>query len=258
MTLLQETQDHLHINAIVKGIDLLTRGHIRLETGFFYPDKSSVDLYLLRQSNAKDGFILSDLGQTASWLLNVNIKPWLSKRRKTLVEDAIRIYGVEQSGGAFQCRFHDLKQLEANLVLLGQACVRVSDLNYTRRTLTQTTFAEELEDVFGETGLQYEANAELAGRRGTKVKLDYLVEGAKTKSAVLTWASGNVSAAHTIANEVFRKWYDLAVPERPESRVTIYDDRYNIYRAEDIERIGDYSILIPMSDRESMKILLAA
>jgi hypothetical protein len=57
---------------------------------------------------------------------------------------------------------------------------------------------------------------------------------------------------------VFRKLYDLDTPTRNEQRVTIYDDRYDDYRGEDLERIRDLSELVALSARQDVVALLAA
>jgi hypothetical protein len=70
--------------------------------------------------------------------------------------------------------------------------------------------------------------------------------------------TGNTSVAHTRANEIFRSWYDLDLPERTETRVTIFDDNQDVYREEDLSRLRDFSDLLPLSDRRAIRDLLAA
>ena len=136
--------------------------------------------------------------------------------------------------------------------------MRVADLTYTRRSALQTGVGEEFEEFLSDAELSFEPNPELVGRHGTVVRVDFLVRGASTSSAVLTLASGNTTQAHSTANEVFRRWYDLDVPERSEHRVTVFDDRYDVYRDEDLRRLRDLSDVVAMSDRQTLKDLLAA
>ena len=58
---------------------------------------------------------------------------------------------------------------------------------------------------------------------------------------MLAWSSGSSSQAHITQNEIFRKWSDL--DKRTEQRVTIYDDRFNVYKDEDLKRIQNVSQL---------------
>jgi hypothetical protein len=247
---------------MVRGVDTVPRGHLRLETKFQYPDRSSVDLFILNPPQGvlvPSAPVLSDLGQTMTWLADLQVRPWQSKKRQRFLEDTLYVLGVMQNGGALETTFdvnHD--SLEDAVIRLGQACVRVADLSFTRRANLQVNATEELEELISDADLAYETNASLPGRHGTLVVVDFLVAGRRQKSAVLTLAAQYPGSAHTSANEVFRKLYDLDTPDRAEQRVTVYDDRYDVYRSEDLERIRDLGELIALSARQDVVALLAA
>ncbi len=247
-------------NSFVRSIDELEKGgHVRLETAFVYPDGSSIDLFLENRDPLLPTEVLSDFGQTTSWLLDVQVKPWLSKKRQRIVQDALRIYGVTQHGGALEASVSpDLQDLAGALMRLGQACIRVADLTYTRRTSMQAGIVEELEELIADAELDYDAGAELPGRYGKAVPIDFLVRGRQTRSAVITWSAANSSTAHTLANETFRRWYDLDVPTRTEQRVTVYDDRSDAYRDDDMQRLREVSDVLALSDGRTLRDLLAA
>lgn len=247
---------------MVRGVDTVPRGHVRLETKFQYPDRSSVDLFIL---NGPQGVltptdpVLSDLGQTMTWLADVQVRPWQSKKRMQLLEDALNSLHVQQNGGALEASFQASRgSLEDAVIRLGQACVRVADLCFTRRSNLSVNATEEVEELLSEAELQYEQNAQLEGRHGNLVVVDFLTVGRRQRSAVLTLAAQYPGSAHGSANEVFRKLYDLDTPARQEQRVTVYDDRYDVYRVEDLERIKDLSELVPLSARQDVVALLAA
>jgi hypothetical protein len=250
----KQTEGH----RIVRGVDQLPKGHVRLETAFLYPDGSSVDVFVVGEDPLFQTLKLSDLGQTTTWLLDVQVRPWLSKKRQRFVEDALRIYDVKQTGGALERSLPTLDGLIEGVVMLGQACVRVADLTYTRRSSLQSSFSEDLEEFLADSDLEFEPNPELAGRHGTKVRVDFLVKGAHTSSAILGLASGSASQAHVLSNEIFRRWYDLDIPGRSENRVTVFDDRVDVYRPEDLLRLRDVSEVVALSDRQTMRDLLAA
>lgn len=255
---LDDIQARLKGHALVRAIDRVPRGHVRLETAFLYPDGGSVDVFVVEEDPLFRRLKLSDLGQTISWLADVQVRPWLSKKRQRFIEDALRIYDVRQAGGALETDLPSLEDLVSGIVRLGQACVRVADLIYTRRTALQVGITEEIEEVLAETDFDYETNVELEGRFGAKVRVDFLVPARKMASAILALSSANSSQAHVVANEIFRKWYDLAVPERPEQRITIFDDRYDVYRTDDLERLRNVSDLVALSERQTIIDLLAA
>ncbi len=247
---------------MVRGKDVVPRGHLRLETKFLYPDRSSVDLFVVngtQQQLLTGSAVLSDLGQTTSWLADVQVRPWQSKKRQRFLEDAIYVLGIRQNGGALETEFApNHQELEDAVVRLGQACVRVADLSFTRRSSLVVTATDEVEELISDADLAYQANAPLQGRHGNVVVVDFLVEGRRRKSAVLTLAAQSAATAHTAANEVFRKHYDLDTPQRGEQRVTVYDDRNDVYRSEDIDRLRDVCEVIPLSARQDVVALLAA
>jgi hypothetical protein len=248
---------------MVRDVDIVPRGHLRIETKFIYPDRSSIDVFVLNPVQTTLGPanpILSDLGQTTAWLADVQVKPWQSKKRQRFLDDALYTLGVRQNGGALETEFaptHDA--LEDAVIRLGQACSRVADLSFTRRSSMQSTTTDEVEELIADADLPYITNAPLQGRRGNLVVVDFLVEGRRTQSAVITLAALSSNSAHVAANEVFRKHYDLDTPTRGEQRVTIFDDSHgDVYRPEDLERIREVSDLLPLSQRRDVVALLAA
>lgn len=194
-----------------------------------------------------------------SWLADVQVRPWQSKKRQRFLEDTLHVLEITQNGGALETSFNlDRDSLEDAVIRLGQACVRVADLCFTRRANLQVNATEEVEELISDAELQYETNAPLVGRHGSVIVVDFLVAGRRQKSAVLTLAAQYPGSAHSSANEVFRKLYDLDAPERSEQRVTVYDDRYDVYRDDDLRRIRDLSELVPLSAQQDVVALLAA
>jgi hypothetical protein len=126
--MVHDIKTHLTGHTLVQAVDSTPRGHVRLETAFLYPDGSAVDLFVVKQDGPFPTFCLSDLGQTLPTLLDVQATPWLSKRRQGLLEDAIRLYRVEQRGGELIRPIVTLSEVGPGIVALGQACVRVSAL----------------------------------------------------------------------------------------------------------------------------------
>jgi hypothetical protein len=245
-------------HSLIKGIDSVPKGHLRIETAFRYPDGSSIEVFVPHESDLFPAHKLTDFGQTVSSLVNMQVKPWMSKKRSAQLEDAIRPYDVKLNGAALEASMTRDEDLPEAMIRLSQACLRVSDLLFTRRTSLQAVFSEEVEEVLVDAELAYQPNVEKVGRFGKLVRVDFLVTGRRSESAVLTLASGQVSQAHVVANEVFRRWYDFAIAENPEQRVTLFDDRVNVYKAEDLDRLREFSTVLGLSDRQGVVELLAA
>ncbi|MCK6520206.1 DUF1828 domain-containing protein [Myxococcota bacterium] len=252
----EQLRDRLAQHPLVRSIDTLRTGPLRIETAFLYPDGASIDLFLCEEPSLFPAPALSDLGQTMSWLLDVQVKPWLSRKRQALLDDALRLYGVEQRGGELVKPLTSADDVLPGLVLLGQACVRTADLQYTKRSVLVTSFSEQVEESLIDAEVPYTPNVELEGRFSQAVRVDFLAEGPRLRSAILTLSSGNTSQAHICANEIFRKWYDLN--ERNEQRLTVLDDRADVYREEDLRRIRDLSDIVALSDRQTLRDLLMA
>lgn len=236
----------------------LEKGHVRLETAFTYPDGSQIDVFLADDGPLLPLWRLTDFGNTSAWLLDLQVKPWLSSKRKQLLEQALASLGVQLNGGTLDLEIPGPEALMNGVVRLGQACIRMADLHYTRRSSLTPPMGETLEDIFNDSELVYESDLELPGRFGKPVKVDFCVHGGRKTSLVMAMATGNPSVAHTRANEVFKTWYDLDIPDRPETRVSIFDDSLDVYREEDLARLRDFSDLLPLSDRRGIRDLLAA
>jgi len=244
-------------HSLVRAVDQLPTGPVRFETAFLYPEGSSVDLFMVEDGPLLPAHRLSDLGNTMAWLHDVQVKPWLSKKRQQFLSDAIRTHGVVQRGGALERTLHTGDELMPGLISLGQACIRAADLVYTRRSSLQVPVNEDVEELLADTNLPFEADVVLDGRFGP-VRVDFVVTGARRQSALLTLSTSTASQAHILANEVFRKWFDLDMPNRSEERVTVFDDRHDVYRDEDLRRLREKSTVIALSDRVALADVLKA
>ncbi|WNG13254.1 DUF1828 domain-containing protein [Cystobacter fuscus] len=245
---------------LIRGVDRVPKGHLRIETDFLYPDGTPIEVFLVKDKETPlmPFSKLSDLGQTTAYLLNLSVRPWVSAKRRTFLEDTLRTHRVELNGGAFEVAVSRPDELPDAIIRLAQTCLRVSDLIFTRRVSLQSPFVDQLEEFFGDAELAYEPNAELPLLGDRTVEVDFLVQGKRTNSAVLSLSSTNPSAAHASANEVFAKWYDIATAERPENRVTIFDDSHDVYRDSDLKRIAKFSSVLPFSERRQVVEFLKA
>jgi len=257
-----ELTARLAAHPLVRGVDVLPRGHLRVETPFLYPDGSSVDVFIVDDAPLLPPHRLSDLGQTTDFLLHHAVKPWTTKKRRLQLEDAIALHGARLAGGALELEFRadDPASLDDGIVRLAQACLRMSDLVFTKRLQMQSSFVEDVEELLTDVDVDYQPSAEVPGQFAP-VQVDFLVKGQTTTSAVLTLAARLAPASHQPAVEVFTKFHDLARAGSPVQRITLVDDRVDtarIYREQDLRRIAEYSIVVPFSDRPQVRALLAA
>jgi hypothetical protein len=258
--ILQVNLKSLDRTGLVRGVDVLPKGHTRIETGFRYPDGSNVDLFIRREDDLLKGVepvALTDFGNTLNWLDHLGIDPTKHGRRRKLMDDILQIYDVEEHGAMLHCRVAP-EQLGQGIVRLGQACIRIADLAFTARFKPRTQFAEDIEDVLDEASFSYDRETQLVGRDGNLVKVDFRVRGRKQDTALMLLPAETKSpfAAQNRANRVFATFFDLQTWSG--QRVAALDDRAEVYNAADISRIENVAAVIPFSDREMLFEVLKA
>lgn len=247
--------------SLSRSCDIIKNGSLRIETPFKYPNGSSIDLFLREESqDLFKGWNLSDFGQTTAYLLDLHLKPWATKKRKQTVLDICNSLGVQASNGDFQIRIPetDLNNLPNFMVLLAQACIRVSDLAFSQRFRAASVFKEEIEEFFEAIDLPYEAGITLPGQFNAPVEVDYRVRGKKTVSLVKTLSTGNANAAHGLSNEVFRCWFDLSNYRAQHQLITVYDTNNDVFREDDLKRLATLSSLVGFpAEQDQLRVALA-
>lgn len=233
--------------SLVHDCDRIRSGMLRLATAFSYPEGSQIDVFLSEKSDLLGGqYVLTDLGQTMAWLLDLHVKPWTTKKRQQILADICDSLGVQNENGELRIELgaDELKNLPSAIVRLSQACIRVADIAFTQRLRSLTPFRDELEEFFEGSELPYEDGVILEGQFGNPVQVEYQVRGRKVTSLIQTLSTANQAAAHGLANEVFRKWYDL-VPRFAQKNqfLTIFDATNDVVRREDLARLSTLSVV---------------
>lgn len=169
---------------LVQDCDPIASGAVRMLTPFTYPNGSNIDLFLEEPEPLFQAMILSDLGQTTGYLLDAQVKPWATNKRRQIVEDICRSLDVTWRGGRLLVELDsaNLTDLSPVMLRLAQACIRVSDLAFSVRMWAEGSFRDEMEEFLSSLELSYEQNAIETGRNGQEVKFDFRVHGATTTS----------------------------------------------------------------------------
>lgn len=259
--LTQESVDKaLKAESMIRGYRSLKKGHLAIETGFSYPDGGSIEVYIVNESMLADqnNLCITDFGNTMNWLMNVGIKAWQGQNKRELVRQAVSPYNVEVKGAELRIEGLTIADLHDGILRLGQACLRVADISYTKRYRPATDFQAQVEDMLGEFEVPYEPSYEIPLPDNKTIKVDAYVHGNSKNSALLLLSTANQSYAHQRANEVFARWFDLQLARRPEQRVTVWDTSNNVFRDDDLERLGHLSDVVPVDDRDRLKSLLVA
>jgi hypothetical protein len=248
--------------SLVRAVNRLSKGHIRIETAFHYPDGSSVDLFIAHRADPLKGvepLELTDFGNTIGWLMQLGVNPLRNQRRRKQMQDILSIYEVTEDRSALKCRVSP-PQLSEGIIRLGQACIRVADLSFTARFLPRPRFAEEVEDVLEGADFRYEPDAvllSLADNHSKTIKVDFRVLGPRADTALMLLPDAkNSYNAKRRAEHVFAVFYDLQFWSG--HRVAALDDRTDSYQDNDLRRIDEVAAVIPFSDGQAFVDLLGS
>ncbi len=264
MFTVQQIEKHLAHNALVAHIDTVPKGHIRIETGFLYPDGASIDVFLEQQNGLLEIHKpkLTDFGGTWSWLQNLEIKPNKSAMQKLYFNRIMELYHCTLKGAAIEYEVDTLDDLPGGIARLGQACLRTADLIYSKRLRVQNSFNQDVEDVIADIVTEYESSADIPLRTGNVVKVDFKTRGEKLETAIQTLSSGNVQYAHQRAVEINARWDDLRElsdwTTQGNQCITLFDDSVNVYDTQDLDRLERKSIVLPVSNVETLSSVLKA
>lgn len=240
----ENIMEYLKSFSLVKDCDIIKSGELRISTPFNYPNGSHIDLFLRRNNDLFGTYILSDLGQTADYVDDMQFNLWATKKRRTIIDDICNSLNILQADGQFQTQLtpEDFKQFYNPIVRLSQACIRISDLVFTQRLTIGGTFQDEVEEFLSVSHLKYEPEIILNGDFDNEVKVDFKVYGRNIISLVQTLSAGTNS--HAVSNEIFRRWYDIKSYKNSNQFLTVYDQSYNTYRDDDIKRLSELSVVL--------------
>ncbi|MEW6238138.1 MAG: DUF1828 domain-containing protein [Candidatus Omnitrophota bacterium] len=247
--------------SLVQECDAVKNGMLRIATPFQYANGSQIDLFLGEDKTMFEGWMLTDLGQTTAYLLDLHVKSWTTKKRKQWTSDICESLDIRQNAGALfvYIKEQDIDHLPSSIVRLAQACIRVSDLAMTQQFRSVHPFREDLEEFIANLDVPYETSKVFQGKYDNQVEVDFHVMGRKTSSLILTLSTANAVAAHGLCNEVFRRWYDLSTLREKHIFITAYDTDNNVFREEDISRVGELSSVLGFpAEYQQLEDILAA
>jgi len=239
----ENIKEHIKSFSLIKECDVIKTGDLRIATPFNYPNGSHIDLFLIKDKDLFNNYTLSDLGQTADYVADMQFNLWATKKRRTIIDDICQSLNVTQFDGQFQIQLNpeDFTRFYNPVVRLSQACIRVSDLVFTQRLTSSGTFQDEIEEFLAVSNLKYEPEVILKGKYN-EVKIDFKVQGKNVISLVQTLSAGTNS--HIVSNEIFRKWHDIKSYKKNNRFLTVYDQSYNTYREDDLKRLSELSVVL--------------
>jgi hypothetical protein len=232
------------------------RHALRMSTPFVYPNGSHVDVFLEQDTSLFNHYLLSDFGQTWLYLQDAQVSPNSTERRRNLLSDICKQHGVVVKDGVLTLEIlaHEITDISQAIMRLSQACVRFSELACHQRLRSANPFKDDIEEFFESSGLLFVPDKRVRGPYDRDIRLDFEVAGKNSKSLVLILAAMNEPAAHTAANEIFRKWADLktAGMDYQYKFITVYNSTSKAIRADDIQALSDGSATISYPEQEEL------
>lgn len=234
---------------LVQECDEVSNGALRMSTPFLYPNGEHVDVFLESSSPLLQHYALSDFGQTGLFLRDSHIQYGVTAKKRQVLEDVLHQCGVSLKQGDLRIELldDDLRDISDAIFRLARACTRIADFYLHQRLRSANPFKDDVEEFFEASKLLYIPDARVMGKFKKEIKLDFSVFSGALVSHVLVLASMNESSAHSSANEIFRKWYDL---EGSTNLVTIYNSASPAIRPEDIARLRERSSVISYPEEQ--------
>jgi hypothetical protein len=254
--LCSNVQDYVAKVSLVKGCDEVQDGILRLLTPFRYPNGANIDLFLKPIGPMFDEFLLTDLGQTTSYLLDMQVRPWATNKRRQIIEDICKSLDVSWSGAQLEVPLSlpEVRDISGPMMRLAQACIRMSDLGFSARLWTAGLFKEELEEFLeSAVGPNYQTDTTEMGRSGEMIKFDFKIRGETSASLILALSAGSSVSAHNVANEVTARWFDLG-RRKNFQQITVLDESHDVFKDADLKRVGLASTIIPFpTEQEQLR-----
>lgn len=247
---LKQVQGELQCIAFARATDFVDSSTLRVSTPFKYPDGSFIDVFVEIENALPSQAKVSDFSQTFTWLLDLAISVPRTGRRKNFLTSILNTYGVTENEGELQLYINKANDLPNAVLSIAQASLRVSDLMFTQRLARATDFNDNFEDFL--EALELTFNARRFEVRDKTVVIPYYTKSERVSSLVQTLSTKSLSSAPQISRDAFVRWYDIR-DELPEAlRITVFDDQNDIIRSSDLDRLNDWSKIIPWSDQSTL------
>jgi hypothetical protein len=244
----------LRAHCLVYGHRTVPKGHLRIDTKLLYPDGASIAVFVekgdLLQSSRR---VMTDFGMTFAKLSEFQVNPRQPKTRFQAIEDTVGDFGIRIVGDRLVLELTETSALGDCLINFSQACLRASCMVFNRRVTQQVSLADEVREVVSGTGLPFEPKYKFRGPFQKDVEVDYRVEGPAKPSSILA-----MGGSHVQALEVFRKWVDLRILNVNDRMITIYDERRQVERREDLQRLERVSEVLSLTNRKGIEMRLRA
>ena len=256
---LKTLQQRLSTYSLAQKCEPLPDGSFRIVTPLLYPNGTRVEVFYQPELDLFASTRLSDKGQTAALLAELNIYIEGFEKRRQILADICRTLRVGDGNGELFVSVEGDEHLADAVMRLAQACVRAADLHYTQSFRAQSDFRQIFAAFVHQERPDNIEDYTIEGRFGRRIKVDFHThQGHGRDNLLITLFSANETSSHSVANDVFCRWYDL---ERYRDRfnfLTVMDSSSRAFRQADVHRVGSISkVLSYPGDSEELRTLIA-
>lgn len=211
----------------------------RIVTPFRRPGGDLIDIYVRPQEDGS--FVVSDLGESLGFLVSMGYDPREGTNSAHALKHLQYRYGVEIPPSEGVIRKHvAASDLSATILNVIEASLAVSHMLNLSRASNPTTITDEVANVLVHAEAEFTPNKRVTGESGKQFKVDFaLLSFQSVEGYVKTLSAESPSGRSSSVNSTYRMWSEIH--ERAGLAVSIVDDRYTEWPAEDIHALAKYS-----------------
>ncbi len=251
---------------------------IRVRTPLMYPDGGMIDVFVLERDKE---YILTDFGEALGWLRMLSSNARRTAKQQLLVEDICQTLGIELSRGQLTLRCRMRALLAEHVLRVAQAVVRVSDLWFTLpnrslqvpaevaalasgpqtalRGMSQQDTANEVDKWLSARNIHFEREVTRTGRSGQSWRVDFETYTYERTALIFLLSAGNRRATRRITEHTLAGCVDLTDLQnnRPSLvLVSLFDDRKNIWSAQDFTLMDRFAKVARWSQQDELERIL--
>lgn len=231
--------------------------YIRIETPFLYPDGDIIDLFY--KENSLDR-VISDLGGVSDWLGLQTISKSRTEKQDQQIEYICESYRVEFREGEFfidLSKGNETRNLTDAIFDLGQAIIRISGLWFLQIDKARNQIISSIEAFMEDTNIKFEKNKPFEGSSGTIWKPNFYTENKSTRFLIYVLSTEKKASTANILYRINAAWDDLSYLKFKQNNdlrfMSLFDDRYNVWKASQRNLLKKNSIIKNFSNRTDLR-----
>ena len=190
-------QQKLAAYPLARECEPLADGTFRITTPLLYPNGTRVELFYQPEMDLFASTRLTDKGQTAAMLAELQIYIEGYEKRQQILADICRTLRVADNHGELCVAVESDDHLPDAAMRLAQACVRAADLHYTQSFRAQSDFRQIFAAFLQTERPDSIEDYTIEGRFGRRIKVDfYTHQHDRPDNLVIALFSANETSSH--------------------------------------------------------------